>query len=325
MVATRAADGVIGYATTLVPPPTPSFKYGFAAAMGDLTGDGRDEIVLVRPFYQQGKTVLYPRIHVYTAPTGSPVLLASVAAPQTQTKSDSWYGVDVAVGDVTGDGRGDVLVAAPRWKVGDASEAGAVFLHAATGGPDVVAAVPIVLSGPSPTSRDHFGNRVDVANLDGDTSGQLDALSLDFWDSADITGDTFVGPLLAAGQPTSPPLGIAPRVGLTKGWGTRGAALGDLDGNGLIDIVVGAPNAPDSNCLNIGIAYVYLAQGTPATGTTGWARHSIQPPVADVDFGAFGWSTAAVDGTRLLLVGEPGRNIEAISGAGQVYIYRVLP
>lgn len=324
MVATRAADGVIGYTATLVPPPAQSLKFGFAAAMGDVTGDGRDEIVLAKILFGVGKKVEYPAVHVYTAPTGTPVLIARVAAPETQVKTDSGYGGDVAVGDVTGDGLADVMVAAPHWKVGDAAEAGAVFLHVATGGPGVLASTPVILSGPSPATFDHFASRVAVANLDGDPSGQVDALALDHWDSSEITGDVFVGPLLASGQTTSPSLRIAPRPGLTTGWGTRGAALADFDANSLTDIVVGAPNAPDAGCNSIGIAYVFLAQGTPATGTTGWVRLSIQPPTTDGDYSAFGWSAATAAGSPLIVIGERDRDLGGGVHAGQVYIYRVI-
>jgi hypothetical protein len=322
MMAGRDASGVINYSTVLVPPPSPALKFGFSAAMGDLTGDGRDEIVLVRPFYQQGKTVLYPRVHVYTAPLGTPTLIASAVAPQTQTKAETFYGVDVTVGDVTGDGFADVLVAAPRWSVGSTAEAGAIFIHAATGDAGVLASTPVIISSPSPHRADHFANRVEVANLDGDPSGQLDALALDGWDSPEVSGDVASAPLLATGQTTVPTLRLGTRPGLALGWGTRGAALSDLDTNGLTDIVVGAPNAPDSGCLNIGIAYVYLAQGTPAGGTTGWAQYSIQPP--DTARHNFGWATAAASGSPLLFVSETGRVIDGVA-AGQVYIYRVLP
>jgi hypothetical protein len=326
MVATRAADGVIGYTATLLPPPAQSLKFGFSAAMGDVTGDGRDEIVLAKILFGVGKKVEYPAIHVYTAPAGTPVLIASVAAPETQVKTDSFYGTYIEVGDLTGDGLADVIVAAPHWKVGDAAEAGAVFLHIATGGPGVLASTPVILTGPSPAPFDHFAGRVAVGNLDGDPSGQVDALALDAWDSSEITGDVFVGPLLASGQTTSPSLRVAPRPGLTTGWGNRGAAVNDIDGNGLTDIVVGAPNAPEAGgCNSIGIVYVFLAQGSPATGATGWVRHSIQPPTTDGDYSAFGWSAATAAGSPLIVIGERDRDLGGGVHAGQVYVYRVIP
>ena len=117
---------------------------------------------------------------------------------------------------------------------------------------------------------------------------------------------------------------MSPRAGFTGGFGTRGAALGDVDGNGLVDIVIGAPNAPDTACQSIGIAYVFLAQGTPASGTVGWSRSSIPPPTLNAGFGAFGWSAATIPGSANILIGETGRLIDG-TAAGQVYVYRVVP
>ena len=66
--------------------------------------------------------------------------------------------------------------------------------------------------------------------------------------------------------------------------------MSDLNGDGLPDVVVGAPNAAPPGCLGVGVTYVYLAQGSLATGTTGWTRYRIDPPSLDGD-GAqlFGW------------------------------------
>jgi hypothetical protein len=46
-------------------------------------------------------------------------------------------------------------------------------------------------------------------------------------------------------------------------------------------------------------------------------------PTVQNDFQAFGWSIAAVNGYRLMLVGEQARNLGNAAGAGQVYIVRL--
>jgi hypothetical protein len=51
--------------------------------------------------------------------------------------------------------------------------------------------------------------------------------------------------------------------------------------------------------------------------------YTLQPPTPDVDFLAYGWSLGAAQGTRIFLVGEIGRNINGVAGAGQVYVYKV--
>ena len=110
-------------------------------------------------------------------------------------------------------------------------------------------------------------------------------------------------------------------TGLDTGWNTDLDA-GDINGDGLADLLIGAPNTQPSNACpsNVGTAYVFLTNpATPNQPT----RYALEPPAPDVDFGAYSWSMGAAAGTRIFLVGETGRNINGVSGAGQVYVYKV--
>ena len=326
-VATRSPAGVINYTLAPIPRPAQYGRFGLALAMGDLDNDGFDELVVAKGNYGTGKRVEHPKLLVYSAQSGVASLRQTVAAPESQTNANFGYGGHLAVGDVSGDGIADVIVASQNWTVSGLTTAGGVFVHRGTGtDPLLVQASAWILLAPSPHSGDEFGAHVATGNLDGDPDGQSDVLALDYWTGPETTGEVFAGPILSSASPSTSGLQLTLRPGLSRGWATRGAAVGDLNGDGLADIVVGAPNTPDDgSCNSIGTTYVYLAQGNAASGTTGWTRFTIQPPIVDPNFGGFGWSTATVPGSALVFIGEHGRDLGGVTMAGQVYVYRLAP
>jgi hypothetical protein len=319
-----APSGVLSYSLVAIPPPVAG-SFGLSVALGDLDADGFDEIAVSSGFGGSGKKMQFPKVSIYSATGGVPSLVQTVAPASTQISTNLAYGNHVRIGDVNGDGRGDLVVGVPKWVEGGVTEAGAVFIHLSTGSrPTMVQVTPIVLTSSTPQQDDDFGAHVAIGELTGDPAGQTDLLALDYLSSPERTADVFDGPIVSTGQSLIPSLRLAPQEGMSRGWATTGAAIADLTGDGLGDVVVGAPNAPDSgSCDSVGAVYVFIALGTTATGTTGWTRYMLQPPTVDVNFGAFGWSTVTVPGTSLIFIGEHGRDIGGIA-AGQVYVYKVL-
>jgi len=325
-VGRRAADGVVTYGLTSLPPPTEAHRFGVSVAMGDIDDDGFDEIAVSKGWYSQGKKVEFPKLLIYGAPSGVPSLIQTVAPLQVQSSSDFSYGNHVRIGDLNGDGLPDLAVGVPKWLTAGQRDAGAVFVHVSTGARPLMAqTTPVVLLSPAPQAGGTFGGHVAVGELTGDVGAQADLLTLDLAGGAEPTGDVFAGPLMADSQPSTPTLRISPEAGLTAGWATTGAAVADLTGDGLSDVVVGAPNTSTAGCQNsIGTTYVFVAQGTAATGTTGWTRYYIQPPTVDPDFGGFGWTAVTVPGSALIFIGDNGRNVGSVTGAGQVFVFKML-
>jgi FG-GAP repeat protein/VCBS repeat protein len=319
-VGQRSASGVISYTLVTVPPPTQSSAFGYDVAMGDLDGDGFDEILVTKGAGGKGNKVENAALFVYAAPAGVPSLVQTIVPPQ------NGYGTSVSVGDLNGDGRPDVAVGAPGWVNGGIS-VGAVLVHLSTGTrPAMLQTTPIVLLSPAPFGGEGFGARVKVGDAVYDAAHQMDLVALDDFGNGNPTGDVFQGPIAASGQPSTPALHLAPESGRDGGWATKAPAVSDLNSDGLPDVVVGSPNADPPGCSgNIGVTYVYLAQGSIATGTTGWTRYRIDPPSPDGDALLFGWSTVSAPGSSLLFVGEHARNVGGVTAAGQVYIYKVLP
>jgi hypothetical protein len=65
-----------------------------------------------------------------------------------------------------------------------------------------------------------------------------------------------------------------------------------------------------------------LGLGQPASP---WRPVVLQAPRLDADFVAFGWTTTPIriGTTPYLLVGEQGRDLGGVTGAGQIYIYPI--
>jgi hypothetical protein len=321
-VGQRSASGVITYTLVTVPPPAQQGAFGSDVAMGDLDGDGFDEILVTKGSSGgRGHTPPEsPALLVYAAPDGVPSLVQTIVPPSEA----GGYGPSVSVGDLNGDGLPDVAVGAPGWVNGGIS-VGAAVVNLSTGQkPAMLQTTPIVLLSSAPYSGQGFAANVVIADTVFDPAQQNDVVALDDYRNGNPSGEVFQGPIAASGQPSTPALHLSPQSGIFDGWATKDGAVSDLNGDGLPDVVVGAPNAAPPGCLGVGVTYVYLAQGSLATGTTGWTRYRIDPPSLDGDAQLFGWSTVSVPGTHLLFVGEHARNVGTVTSAGQVYVYRVL-
>ena len=132
-VATRSPAGVLSYTLAAIPRPAQYGRFGLALAMGDLDNNGFDELVVAKGGSGTGKKVEHPKLLVYSAPSGVASLRQTVAAPESQTNTNFGYPGHLAVGDVSGDGIADVIVASQNWTVSGLATAGGVFVHRGTG------------------------------------------------------------------------------------------------------------------------------------------------------------------------------------------------
>jgi hypothetical protein len=285
-----------------------SFGWSLGTA-GDVNGDGYADVIAGTPWYDN-PLVNEGRVAIWHGGPDAPTYLTRWVGMGTQ--ADAQYGSSLALADFDANGHSDVVVGTGRYDdsplIGDH---GRVWTHAAgPGGPSV--SPTLELTGADPGDR--FGEAVAGAH-DTNGDGYDDLLvGAPGDESAAGTAQLFLGG--AAG------LGASPAwvdTGAVPGgeFGKAVAWAGDVNGDGLADVIVGAPLTTDTQT-GEGAAYVYL--GAPG---------GLQPtPVWSVPGGLLGaklgWSVAGVgdvnrDGYSDVIVGAPGYSISGGQGAAFVY------
>ncbi|HET6202005.1 MAG TPA: VCBS repeat-containing protein [Planctomycetota bacterium] len=282
----RVLSGASG--TTLLVAGSPAvggwFGYSVAAA-GDLDGDGKSDLLVGSPGFGAWPTPAGPgSVRVLSGTSGS--VLLTVAG----VSSGDAFGTSVAAaGDANGDGTADFLVGAPQGFGFTTAGAGYVTVVSGSGG------TPLMTSSGA-SAGDEFGFSVcGLGDVDGDGT-----------------------PDFAAGAPMLPPVLPGPagyvRVisGATGGtivsltgvpndrFGFSVAGGGDLNGDGVGDLLVGSPQVWD---FGSGVGYVQAF--TAATGSLLFTA-SGNPLSED----AFGFSIAFAgdldgDGFDEAIVGAP--------------------
>ncbi|MDP2314685.1 MAG: FG-GAP-like repeat-containing protein [Pseudomonadota bacterium] len=269
------------------------------AGGGDVNGDGYADILVGSP--GESRSAVVGRVHLYLGgPTGP-----STVPDRTWTGDGGFdqFGTSVAfAGDIDADGYDDIVLGSPD----SATGFGYVHVHlgAASGpedAPDVTWTGGVVADG--------FGQAVAAAgDVDGDGFGDIVVGSSDY--------DTSTGrALVYLGGATGPAATAATTlVGEYPfdEFGRSAAGVGDLDGDGYDDIVIGAPFATSFE----GRVYVYMgsAAGVSATPAMTWAGTAA--------YGTLGVSVAGagdVDRDRYddVVVGAYGE----ASFAGAAYLY----
>ncbi len=228
----------------LVRAPAGCMSFGSAAArVGDINGDGHDEIAVCSPGLSYYYFPEYPgRVHLYSY-LGGTFRPLWTRAETVHPSLASYFGYCVAgIGDVNGDGCPDVAVGAPTERNSAGSPGGAVHVLSGRNG-NTIYSLYSPPTPPFPSQIAYFGASIaGVGDFDGDGFPDL-----------------LVGSPRYSGSSSAFNAGRAclfsGRTGtLLKTWygeayedsfGESVASVGDYDGDGLPDFAIGAPGHGD--------------------------------------------------------------------------------
>ncbi len=208
----------------------------FRGERGRCNGDGFGDVVVGAPYWN-GVAASEGRAYLYLgSAAGLGATPAWTADPTDQ--ANALFGVSVAsAGDVNGDGFGDVVVGAPFWD-GVATDEGRAYLYlgSATG----LGATPAWTADPTDTSASFAGSVASAGDVNGDGFGDV-AVSGDYWSGAGVyEGRAYLSIGSATGLGATPAWTADPTDQANAWFGNPLASAGDVNGDGLGDLIVGA-------------------------------------------------------------------------------------
>ena len=315
LIPCSARAGVVAMPWTPTPDQDGS-QFGAAVApAGDVDGDGYGDVIVGAPAWSEthqgeGRAFLYRG-------TASGISNTPVWA---WSPGEDFAAAGTAVasaGDLDGDGYAEILVGVPNWDSPSGIDAGAVFVFKGSASGPLAVPFDTLWYGPSDA---HFGAAVSWA---GDVNG-------------DGKPDVLVGsPNYSNGQVNEGGitvwLGTLPRYPQLPSFalefnqangrlGTSVSTAGDVNGDGLTDIIAGAPGSLFSGHPWAGRAVVYAgANSVSGIGAL------LRAYVGLADSTQLGTSVANAgdvnaDGYADILIGAPGGDGFA-TRAGDVYLY----
>jgi hypothetical protein len=283
--------------------------YGMVSGIGDVNGDGYDDIAVGAYRYSSGESE-EGRVFVHHGGAAG-VSGLSWVAESNQAGSDFGFAVARA-GDVNADGFADLVVGAPTY---GSTDTGRTFLFrgSAIG---LEAAASWSLNGQQAGERSGYAvSAAGDVNADGFADLVIGALDYDNPSAAEGRALLFMGSPSGLGA-SSTWTAESNQSGAYFGISVAGA--GDVNGDGMSDVAIGAFHY-DAGEFDEGRAYVYYGATAPPTLTASWSAEGNQ---SNAYFGTSLVMAGDVNGDGLtdVLVGAPTYDLGE-TDEGRVFLY----
>lgn len=299
--------------THTMPAATSFGRFGYAVdAVPDLTGDGRPDYIVGGEGINGSSN---GKAYIYSG--GSGALVRTVEPPAS---ADGGFGVSVAgIPDVNGDGLGDYAVGAPYADPGASPfDAGRAYVFNGANG-----ALLHELASPNEESSGQFGiSLAGVKDVGGNGLGDIivgawleDDQGVVSAGHAYAFSGTFGGLQVVFTSATPDSSG---------NFGISIAGVGDRNGDGREDILIGAPGDGGGSAASPGRAYVF-------SGADGSELDILQSPYSSSGNREFGYAVGAVpdaNGDNLpdyIIGADEDEGASGLPNEGRAYLIREVP
>lgn len=312
------ADGALLH-TLQAPLEEGGSQFGVVVAglRGDVDADGVADFLVSQPYASPaGSPYAAGRVHVFSGASGA--WLYSVASPIEE--SVSAFGWTAApAGDADSDGVPDLIVGAYLEDPGTApSNAGRAHVYSGATGTLIA-----TLVSPNEEKDGYFGRSVSAAGGDLNGDGSDDVLVGAFWENLPGGLDQAGRAYAFNGADGAPLLTLESPNPYIAGWfGSAVAGTGaDANGDGIVDLLVGAPKEGEEAGLNFESGRAHLYSGadgsllqtlvSPYLEPDAWFGSSLAPAGGDLDG----------DGIADMLIGAERSDLGFFFNAGGVFLF----
>jgi PKD repeat protein len=297
-------------------PDVSDIDFGESLAVGDVNGDGWPDILV-------GALGADPNnrgsVWLYLGTSSGPAATPSWSS-QGEAQDFAFFGAEVALGDVDGDGDDDAAISAYGFDT-PTSGAGKVYVY--LGGAGGLATAPAWTSSGDNQTTAAFGGSLALGDVNGDTYADLlvGAHQYNEGATADV-GKAYLYLGSAAGLSATAAWTATGDLQASAGFGSSVAIAGDVNGDGRNDAAVSASSYTEGAATDCGKAYVFHGTSGGLTAAAAWTALGDAQPQSTFGGVISGVGDVSQDGFDDLAVIAPNFDDGAATNVGKVYLYR---